>query len=127
MKFPLLTCCILPLVIPMAAHAGINGVYKVQGAEIEDGMRYNFTGTLTVINYKTGKYVLDLGDGEGLVSFKFNFSKRLKNIAKPQTVSYSNNLGSGTATFSQTAGVYNLRFNYREKGSNIRGSGTGSK
>lgn len=127
MKFPLLTCCILPLVLPMAAQAGISGVYKIQGAEIEDGARFNFTGTLTVINNKTGKYVLDLGDGEGLVSFKFNFSKRLKEITKPQTVSFSNNLGSGTATFSQTAGVYHVKFKYQEKGSNIRGSGTGTK
>ena len=71
--------------------------------------------------------MLDLGDGEGLVSFKFNFSKPLKNITKPQTVSYSNNLGSGTATFTQTAGVYGVRFNYRERGSNIRGFGTGTK
>ncbi len=127
MKVPLLTCCILPLVLPMAAQAGVNGVYNVQGTEIDGGTRFNFTGTVTVINYKTGKYVLDLGDGEGLVSFKFNFSKRLKNITKPQTVSYSNNLGSGTATFTQTAGVYSLKFKYQEKGSNIRGSGSGSQ
>jgi hypothetical protein len=127
MKFPLLTCCILPLVLPMAAQAGISGIYQIQGAEIEDGARFNFTGTLTVINNKTGKYVLDLGDGEGLVSFKFNFSKRLKEITRPQTVSFSNNLGSGTATFSQTAGIYNVKFKYKEKGSNIRGSGTGTK
>jgi hypothetical protein len=127
MKFPLITCCILPLVLPMAAQAGINGVYTIQGTEIEDGARYSFTGTLTVINNKTGKYVLDLGDGEGLVSFKFNFSKRLKEITKPQTVTYSNNLGSGTATFSQTAGMYKLKFTYKEKGSNIRGFGTGTK
>ena len=111
----------------MAAQAGVNGVYKIQGAEIDDGARFNFTGTLTVINNKTGKYVLDLGDGEGLVSFKFNFSKRLKEITRPQTVSYSNNLGSGTATFSQTAGVYSVKFKYKEKGSNIRGSGIGTK
>lgn len=127
MKIPIITCCILPLVLPMVAEAGINGVYKVQGAEIDGGASYSFTGTVTVIGYKTGKYVLDLGDGGGPVSFKFNFSKRLKDITKPQTVSYSNNLGSGTATFSQVAGVYNLKFKYKEKGSNIKGSGTGTQ
>ena len=111
----------------MAAQAGVNGVYKIEGTETEGAARYNFTGTLKVTNYKTGKYVIDLGDGEGLVSFKFDFSKRLKNITRPQTVSYSNNLGSGTATFTQAAGVYSVKFKYKEKGSDIRGSGSGTK
>lgn len=111
----------------MTAEAGVNGVYNVQGAEVEDGARYNFTGTVTVINYKTGKYALDLGDGEGLVSFKFKFSKPLKNITKPQTVTYSSNLGSGTATFTQSAGVYKVRFKYKDNGGNISGSGAGTQ
>jgi hypothetical protein len=115
MKLSLLACCVLPLVLPMAAQAGINGVYKIRGTEIDEGTRYSFTGTLKVINYKTGKYVLDIGDGEGLISFKFDFSKRLKDIAKEQKVTFSNNLGSGSATFTRTGGVYKVKFNYKGK------------
>ena len=59
--------------------------------------------------------------------FSFKFSKTLRDIKTPQTVSYSSNLGTGTATFSYVSGHYRIEFTYKAKGENIKGSATGTK
>lgn len=127
MKFLLFSISILSLALPMSAQAGVNGVYKVLGAEVEGRKAYRFTGTVKVTNYRTCDYSLDLGDGAGLVSFTFNFSKPLKDITKPQTVSFSSKEGSGLATFTYSGGDYKVLFEYQEKGSDIKGFGSGSQ
>lgn len=127
MKILFFTIATISLAIPMTAQAGINGVYKVLGAEVEGRKGYRFTGTVTVSNYRTCDYSLDLGDGGGLIVFKFNFSERLKDLTKPQTVKFSSKQGSGLATFTYSGGDYKILFEYAEKGSNIRGFGSGSQ
>lgn len=127
MKILFSTISILSLALPMAAQAGINGTYKVLGAEVEGRRSYRFTGTVNVTDYKTCKCTLDLGDGAGLLSFTFDFSRPLKDSTRPQTVNFTSKQGSGLATFTKSEGEYRILFEYAEKGSSIRGVGSGTQ
>ena len=126
MKNILLTYCALPLLLAPLAEAGINGTYKVRGSETEDGQKFAFTGSVTVSNYKAGKYALKFADGEG-VTYKFSFSKPLQETTTTQTVNAFNSQGTSTATFSQKSGKFSVKFSYKSKDGSVRGSGTGSK
>ena len=126
MKNILITCCALPLFFATSAEAGINGVYKVRGTEFNDGEKLTFTGTVQVSQYKLGKYSLKFSDDDNS-PFSFKFSKALRDIKTPQTVSYNSNLGTGTATFTYVSGHYKVEFTYKATGENIRGAGKGVK
>ena len=108
------------------AQAGINGTYKVRGTETSDGEKLTFTGTVQVSQYKLGKYSLKFSDGDNS-PFSFKFTKALKDIKTPQTVSCYSSQGTGTATFSYVSGHYKVEFTYKAKGENITGSGKGVK
>lgn len=118
--------CLLPFALTIAAHAGINGTYKVTGSETDSGKRYPFSGTITVINYKSASYSLKFNDGDK-TSFKLNFKTPLKDITRTQTVDCINSLGTGTATFKYVGGDYKLAFTYRSKSGSVKGSGSGAK
>lgn len=126
MKYALLTFCSLSLILAPAAHAGINGTYKVTGTETDHGKKYSFTGTVKVSSYKTGKYSLKFNDGD-TTAFTFIFSKLLNDNSPLQTVACSSSQGTGNATFKKVNGLYKVQFNYQAKGAPISGSGTGSK
>ncbi|MEO6476860.1 hypothetical protein [Luteolibacter sp.] len=126
MKNALLSCCVLPLLLTSAAHAGINGIYKVSGTETDNGKKYSFDGTVTVSKYKTGKYSLLFNDGDP-ATFTFTFSKVLKDNSPSQTVACSSSQGTGSATFKKVNGLYKVQFTYKAKGAPISGSGSGSK
>ena len=126
MKNRFLTCCILPLFLATFAEAGINGTYKVRGAEFSDEEKLTFTGTVQVSQYKIGKYSLKFSEDDNS-PFSFKFSKALRDIKTPQTVSCYSSGGTGTATFSYVSGHYRVEFTYKAKGENIRGSGKGVK
>ncbi|RYD19678.1 MAG: hypothetical protein EOP88_18040 [Verrucomicrobiaceae bacterium] len=126
MNQTLLTCCLLPVFLSPLATAGINGTYKVKGTETENGKKYAFTGTVKISNYKNGKYTLKFADGE-VTAFTFKFNKPLKDLSPAQTVSGSSSLGTGNATFKLAKGKYTVTFDYKAKGADVKGSGTGSK
>ncbi len=126
MKNILITCCALPLFLATSAEAGINGIYKVRGTEYSDGEKLTFTGTVQVSQYKLGKYSLKFSDDDNS-PFSFKFTKALKDIKTPQTVSCYSSGGTGTATFSYVSGHYRVEFTYKAKGENIKGSGKGVK
>jgi hypothetical protein len=118
--------CILPFVVTVAAHAGINGTYKVSGSETASGQDYTFNGTITVNNYKSANYALKFNDGDR-ANFKVNFVTPVKDIKSKQTVNLTSSQGTGTATFTFEGGKYNLAFTYRSKSGSVRGKGTGTK
>ena len=126
MKNILIACCALPLFLATSAEAGINGTYKVRGTEFSDGEKLTFTGTVQVSQYKLGKYSLKFSDDDNS-PFTFKFTKALKDIKTPQTVSCYSSQGTGTATFSYASGHYRVEFSYKAKGENIKGSGKGVK
>lgn len=126
MKNALFALCAAALVLAPSVHAGINGTYKARGTESDNGVKHSFTGTVTISNYKSGTYALKFDDGER-VSYKFNFTKRLKETTAPQSVNCYSTLGTGTATFRYVNNRYKVAFTYKAKGANVRGSGTGTK
>lgn len=126
MNQTLLTCALLPVFLSPLATAGINGTYKVKGTEIENGKKYAFNGTVTISKYRSGKYSLKFADGEK-TAFTFTFNKPLKDAAPVQTVSGTSPLGTGNATFKLNKGKYTVSFDYKAKGANVKGSGTGTK
>jgi hypothetical protein len=126
MKNALLACGVLPLFLSPIANAGINGTYRVTGTEKENGKNYPFTGTVVVSRYKSGTYSLRFNDGDS-ASFKFTFNKALKDKIPSQTVSGASSIGTGSATFRYVNGGYKLKFDYKAKGANVSGSGSGSK
>ena len=52
----IITCCALPLFFISFAEAGINGIYKIRGTEINQGEKLTFSGTVQVSQSKVGKY-----------------------------------------------------------------------
>lgn len=127
MKTAILAFCASALAFSTLANAGVNGIYKVRGAETEDGNRYPFTGTVTVSNYNAGKYQLNFEDGGGNTTFTFKFLKPLKQSTKPQTVNAYNKLGTSVAKFYQEGGKFKIEFTYKSKDGSVRGAGAGSK
>lgn len=117
---------LLPLTLTVAAHAGINGTYKVTGTETESGQNYGFSGTITVANYKSANYTLKFNGGEKS-NFKVNFVTPVKDVKSTQTVNCTSSQGTATATFTYEGGKYNLAFTYRSKSGSVRGKGTGTK
>lgn len=120
-------CCLLPLALPLTAHAGINGAYKVTGTETDSGGKYTFSGTITVTNYKAASYSLKFNDSGENANFRLNFTTPLKDSTLTQKVNCTSSIGTGTATFSYVAGHYKVDFTYKSKSGNVKGSGTGRK
>lgn len=126
MKNAILAICTTALILTTTANAGVNGSYRVSGSETADGEKLKFTGTVTVSNYKAGTYSLKFEDGEK-ATYKFSFSKPLKETTASQTVNAFNNLGTSTATFYRQNGKTRVKFSYKSKDGSLRGSGLGSK
>ena len=91
MKKQILAYLSLPILVTSYAQAGINGSYKVRGSETHGGQKFSFTGTVSVTNYKSGKYALNFNDGDR-VTYRFNFSKPLKETIATQMVTAKNNI-----------------------------------
>lgn len=117
-----------PLLISQVS-AGVNGTYRVSGSENDNGERTTFTGTVKVVNYRSGTYNLQYsGDGATSTSrFTFTFSKPLKETTNSQTVVASNKLGTSSATFYKKSGKMHVKFSYKSKDGSVRGQGSGSK
>lgn len=116
------------LLLAGSALGGINGTYKVTGAETDHGRKYTFTGNVRIENGKTIKYALLFNDGDKS-SFSATFKKKLKEVKGKQTVACASPLGTGTATFTYLAKQkkYKVAFTYKSKNGKVKGSGTGSK
>ena len=126
MKTQILAYLAIPMLCVSYAQAGINGTYKIRGTEINEGEKTTFSGTVKISQSKVGKYSFNFSDGDS-ATYSFKFNKPLKEVKTPQTVNYSSSLGTGTATFSYASGRYQVVFNYKAKGADIRGSGKGMK
>lgn len=126
MKYATLAICATALVITTSANAGVNGTYRVRGSETDDGEKFSFNGTVMVSSYKSGTYSLKFNDGDK-TTYKFTFTKRLKETAATQTVNAYNDIGTSTATFYQKDGKSCVKFTYKSKDGSVKGSGTGSK
>ncbi|MES2474805.1 MAG: hypothetical protein V4640_03420 [Verrucomicrobiota bacterium] len=126
MKTILFSCCALPLLLSNLAEAGINGTYKVRGTETEAGDKYSFSGSVKVASYLNGTYALKFSDGDS-ATYKFKFTKPLKETTASQTVTARNSIGTSTATFYSKSGKRWVKFSYKSLDGSVKGQGTGSK
>ncbi len=123
MKTTLLTCCIAPLLCAPLVEAGVNGTYTLKGTETDNGIKSAFSGTLTITKYKYGKFTLN----GSTFKFSLSSSQLLKDNVTKQTVAWSSPYSTGKTTFRIVNGHYTMNFNYKGKGVNVTGSGTGYK
>lgn len=126
MKSLLVSLCVLPLLVSASADAGINGKYSISGSENDNGTKYTFRGSLTILQFKKGSYNLVFNDGDRS-AFGFTFRTPLKETKAKQSVTYSSSLGTGAATFRFVKGKYKVTFTYKSKDGSVTGSGTGLK
>lgn len=126
MKTAMLTFVVATQLLVHQASAGVNGIYRVTGSEIDHGQRYSFTGTVKVTSLRSGAYNLRFSDGDK-ATYTFQFSKKLKETPSAQTVTATNRLGTTIATFQTRNGKATVKFSYKSKDGSVKGQGSGSK
>jgi hypothetical protein len=115
-----------PLLLAQPLLAGVNGTYRVSGSETNSGDNYTFTGTIKVTSYLNGTYNLSFSDGDR-ASYKFKFTKPIKETNASQTVTAKNNIGTSSVTFYSKKGKKWVKFSYKSLDGSVKGQGSGKQ